>query len=306
MAAELRPELFEPERMDTALMEAIERPPVTFWGDAWRRFRKNRLAMLGLVLLAVMTLIAIVGPYLTPYDTATNNWMIANHGPSKDHWFGTDKLGRDIFTRAWVGTRISLFIGITAAALDVFIGTLYGLISGFSGGVVDDIMMRFVDIMYGIPYLLLVILLLVIVGSGLWTIILAMGISGWIGAARLIRGQVLQLKEQEFVLAARTLGAGRWRIMLQHLVPNVLGILLVNMTLTIPGAIFGEAFLSFIGLGIQPPLASLGTMISDGYQVYRLYPYQWFIPGLLLAIILFAFNVVGDGLRDALDPKLRQ
>ncbi|MBX5476664.1 MAG: ABC transporter permease [Clostridia bacterium] len=292
--------------MDTALMEAIERPPVTFWGDAWRRFRKNRLAMLGLVLLAVMTLIAIVGPYLTPYDTATNNWMIANHGPSKDHWFGTDKLGRDIFTRAWVGTRISLFIGITAAALDVFIGTLYGLISGFSGGVVDDIMMRFVDIMYGIPYLLLVILLLVIVGSGLWTIILAMGISGWIGAARLIRGQVLQLKEQEFVLAARTLGAGRWRIMLQHLVPNVLGILLVNMTLTIPGAIFGEAFLSFIGLGIQPPLASLGTMISDGYQVYRLYPYQWFIPGLLLAIILFAFNVVGDGLRDALDPKLRQ
>lgn len=306
MAAELRPELFEPERMDTALMEAIERPPVTFWGDAWRRFRKNRLAMLGLVLLAVMTLIAIVGPYLTPYDTATNNWMIANHGPSKDHWFGTDKLGRDIFTRAWVGTRISLFIGITAAALDVFIGTLYGLISGFSGGVVDDIMMRFVDIMYGIPYLLLVILLLVIVGSGLWTIILAMGISGWIGAARLIRGQVLQLKEQEFVLAARTLGAGRWRIMLQHLVPNVLGILLVNMTLTIPGAIFGEAFLSFIGLGIQPPLASLGTMISDGYQVYRLYPYQWFIPGLMLAIILFAFNVVGDGLRDALDPKLRQ
>lgn len=306
MAAELRPELFEPERMDTALMEAIERPPVTFWADAWRRFRKNRLAMLGLVLLAVMTLIAIVGPYLTPYDTATNNWMIANHGPSKDHWFGTDKLGRDIFTRAWVGTRISLFIGITAAALDVFIGTLYGLISGFSGGVVDDIMMRFVDIMYGIPYLLLVILLLVIVGSGLWTIILAMGISGWIGAARLIRGQVLQLKEQEFVLAARTLGAGRWRIMLQHLVPNVLGILLVNMTLTIPGAIFGEAFLSFIGLGIQPPLASLGTMISDGYQVYRLYPYQWFIPGSMLAIILFAFNVVGDGLRDALDPKLRQ
>ncbi|MBE3589618.1 MAG: ABC transporter permease [Firmicutes bacterium] len=287
-------------------MEAIERPPVTFWSDVWRRFRKNRLAMFGLVLLALMLLMAAVGPLLTPYDASANNWAIGNKGPSHEHWFGTDQLGRDIFTRAWIGTRISLFIGITAALLDVTIGTLYGVISGFSGGVVDDVMMRFIDIMYGVPYLLLVILLLVVVGAGLWTIILAMGISGWIGAARLIRGQVLQLKEQEFVLAARTLGANSWRIMLRHLVPNVLGFLLVNMTLTIPGAIFGEAFLSFIGLGIQPPLASLGTMISEGYQVYRLYPYQWFIPGMILAIILFAFNVVGDGLRDALDPKLRQ
>lgn len=305
LARSLPPEAFEPVDIDAETAEIITRPQESFWGDVWRRFKQNRLAILGLIILVLLTIMAIIGPALTPYTFQEQDYTSINQPPSSEYWFGTDALGRDIFTRVWIGGRISLFIAIAATLLDLVIGVAYGGISGYFGGMVDEVMMRFVDILYGIPYLLLVILLLVVFQPGLTSIILAMGLTGWIGMARLVRGQILQLKEQEFVLAARQLGASSGRIIYRHLLPNTLGVILVNLTLSVPGAIFGEAFLSFIGLGLQPPMASWGTMVNDGYKVLSMYPWQLLFAGLGISMTMFAFNVIGDGLRDALDPRLK-
>lgn len=270
------------------------------------RFRKNKLAMFGVVLLILLIIMAIFGPYMTKFDYATNDLTNTNKPPSSEHWFGTDDLGRDIFARTWQGARISIFIGVVAALVDFFIGVLWGGISGYKGGRTDEIMMRIADILYGVPYLLLVIILMVVLGQGLGTMILAMTITGWINMARIVRGQVLSLKNQEYVLAAKTLGASTSRIMIRHLIPNTMGQILVTMTLTIPSAIFVESFLSFLGLGLTPPLASWGTMASEGLPALRYYPWRLFFPATFISLTIFAFNVIGDGLRDALDPRLRK
>ncbi|MEH7416371.1 ABC transporter permease [Neobacillus drentensis] len=285
--------------------EKISKPSLSFWKDVFIRFRKNKLAMFGVILLIILIFMAIFGPYMTKYDYASNNLMNTNKPPTGTHWFGTDDLGRDMFARTWQGARISLFIGVAAAIIDFVIGVTWGGIAGFKGGRVDEFMMRVADILYGVPYLLLVILLMVVMGSGLGTMILAMSITGWINMARIVRGEVLSLKNQEYVLAAKTLGASVPRIMSRHLIPNAMGSILVTMTLTIPSAIFTEAFLSFLGLGLTPPLASWGTMANDGLPALQYYPWRLFFPAILIALTIFAFNVIGDGLRDALDPRLR-
>ena len=301
-----KPEDFMPVALGRQEAEALTRPPISYWQDVWMRFRKNRLATIGLTVLAIMTVMAIVGPIISPWDYWKQDYGHFNEFMSKRHWFGTDPLGRDLFTRLWYGTRISIFIGIMAALIDLAIGVVYGGIAGYFGGIVDDVMMRIVDILYAIPYLLVVILLLVVMEPGLWTIIIAMSITGWVGMARLVRGQILQLREMEYVLAARSMGTPPNRIIARHLVPNTMGVVLVNLTMTIPGAIFGEAFLSFIGLGVPMPLASLGTIANEGYQVLKIYPHCMIIPAIAISLLILSFNFVGDGLRDALDPRLRQ
>lgn len=301
-----KPEDFMPVTLDLHEAEALTRPPISYWQDVWMRFRKNRLATIGLTVLAIMTVMAIIGPIISPWDYRTQDYGHFNEFVSSRHWFGTDYLGRDIFTRLWYGTRISIFIGVMAALIDLAIGVVYGGIAGYFGGIVDDIMMRIVDVLYAIPYLLIVILLLVVMEPGLWTIILAMSITGWVGMARLVRGQILQLREMEYVLAAKSMGAPPKRIIARHLVPNTMGVVLVNLTMTIPAAIFGEAFLSFIGLGVPMPLASLGTIANEGYQVLKIHPHCMVIPAIAISLLILSFNFVGDGLRDALDPRLRQ
>ncbi|GLB58910.1 oligopeptide transport system permease protein OppC [Cytobacillus sp. NCCP-133] len=286
--------------------EKISKPSLSFWKDVFIRFRKNKLALFGLVLLGLLIFMAIFGPYMTPYDYASNDLVNKNQPPSSEHWFGTDDLGRDVFARTWEGARISIFIGVAAALIDLIIGVIWGGIAGYKGGRTDEFMMRFADILYGVPYLLLVILLMVVLGQGLTTMIIAMSITGWINMSRIVRGQVLSLKSQEYVLAAKTLGANTNRIMAKHLIPNSMGPILVTMTLTVPSAIFTEAFLSFLGLGLTPPLASWGTMANDGLPAMRYYPWRLFFPATFICLTIFAFNVVGDGLRDALDPRMRK
>lgn len=286
--------------------EKISKPSLSYWKDVSIRFKKNKLAIFGLILLGLLIVMAIFGPYMTPYDYATNDLQNKNQAPSSEHWFGTDDLGRDVFARTWEGARISLFIGVAAAIIDLMIGVIYGGYAGYKGGRTDDVMMRFADVLYGVPYLLLVILLMVVLGQGLGTMILAMTITGWINMSRIVRGQVLSLKSQEYVLASKTLGANTSRIMAKHLIPNAMGPILVTMTLSIPSAIFTEAFLSFLGLGLTPPLASWGTMASEGLPAMRYYPWRLFFPATFICLTIFAFNVVGDGLRDALDPRLRK
>jgi len=303
---EITQDMFEPLHIGAGEGEAITRPPISYWREVVRRFRRNRLAVVGLVVLIALVAFAFLGPFFTPWDPREQSLFDTNKPPSREHWFGTDNLGRDMFARLCYGIKVSLFVGIMAALIDLVVGVIYGGISGYFGGIVDDVMMRIVDILYGIPYIIVAILLLVVIGPGLWSVILAMTITGWVGMARLVRGQVLQLKEQEFVLAARALGASHLGIILRHLIPNAMGVIIVQMTFTIPNAIFGEAFLSFIGLGVPLPLASLGTMANDGYQYLRISPYQLIIPALAIIMTMLGFNFVGDGLRDALDPKLRR
>lgn len=225
---------------------------------------------------------------------------------NKNFFFGSDTHGRDLLVRVLIGARISLMIALVATVVNFFIGVLYGGISGYMGGKVDNTMMRFVDIINTIPMMLYVILLMVVLPPGLGTIMLALGLTYWVRMARIVRGQVLSLKEQEFILAARTLGASTWRIMLRHLIPNAMGPIIISLTMSIPSAIFTEAFLSFVGLGVPAPLASWGTLANDALNGLRSYPYQLLYPSLAICITMLAFNFLGDGLRDALDPRLRK
>jgi oligopeptide transport system permease protein len=287
-------------------MEAIVRPSLNYWQDAWRRLKANKMAMGGLVTLVLLTIMAIVVPFISSYDYGTQNLKQINLKPSFEHFFGTDDFGRDLWVRIWWGTRISLFIGIAAALLDLIFGVIYGGISAYYGGRVDNIMQRIIEIVYSIPFILMSILLMMYLGAGIKSLILAYAITGWVTMARLVRGQILILKEQEFVLAARTLGASSARIIFKHLIPNVLGVVIIQITFVVPTAIFVEAFLSFIGLGIQPPLASLGNLLSDGAQIMRYQPHRLLFPTVFFSLILLSFNLLGDGLRDALDPKMRK
>jgi len=298
--------LFTPVTGAKADAEAMARPSMSYFQDAWRRLKKNRLAMVGLGLITFIVLAAIIGPFLCEYSYSDQDLTRVNEAPSGEYWFGTDGLGRDLFVRVLYGGRISLLIGFLGAFMNLSIGVLYGGISGFLGKRVDAVMMRIVDILYGVPLLLVVILLMVYLGAGLKSILIAFGMVYWLNMARIVRGQILSLKEEEYVLAARVLGADRRRILLRHLIPNAIGPIVVTTCLLIPSAIFLEAFLSFIGLGVQPPEASWGMLASDGYKAIRSYPWQIFFPAGAIGLTLLAFNFLGDGLRDALDPRLRK
>ncbi|MGG0643025.1 oligopeptide ABC transporter permease [Sporosarcina gallistercoris] len=332
---QLSQDQFERITIDSSHSERIEKPSLSFWQDAWLRLRKNKAAIVSMVVLFLLVIMALVGPHLNGHDSAAQNLRHANLPPKipgieklgimdgvgnlgdkkvnlyelkkvdEYYWFGTDGLGRDLFTRLWEGTQISLLIAFVAAMIDMVIGVIYGGISGYFGGRTDDIMQRIVEILIGIPTLIVVILMLMIMKPGLAAIIIAISITGWIGMSRIVRAQILKYKNQEFVLAARTLGTKDSKIISKHLLPNVLGIIVINTMFTIPNAIFFEAFLSFIGLGLQPPNASLGTLINDGYKVMEFQPYVLLFPSLVISILMIAFNLIGDGLRDALDPKMK-
>lgn len=277
-----------------------------YWQDAWLRLKKNKMATLGLAVILALILIAVFVPIFSSHTYDEQNLMMPNQPPSLEHWFGTDNLGRDIFIRVLYGARISLAIGIVASLINFFIGVIYGGISGFCGGKIDRVMMNIVDILYSVPTLLYVILLMVVLKPGLINIFIALGIGYWLQMARIVRGQILALKQQEFVLAARSVGAGKMRILLRHLIPNTMGAIVVTMTLAIPDAIFTEAFLSFIGLGVSAPMASWGVLASEGINNIRAYPFQLFFPAAAISITMLAFNFLGDGLRDVLDPKMRR
>jgi oligopeptide transport system permease protein len=281
-------------------------PAISYWQDAWRRLKQNRLAMFGLISLFLLLIMAIIGPLISHYTYYETQLPLKNEAPSSTFWFGTDELGRDLFTRCWWGARISLFVGITASLVDLIIGVLFGAISGLLGGKAEEWMMRIADVLYAIPYLLVVILLMVIIGPGIITIIIALTITGWINMARIVRSQILQIKQQDYVHAAFALGASRRRVLLRHLIPNAMGPIIVTLTLTIPSAIFAEAFLSFLGLGVQAPIASWGTMANDGLPALRYYPWRLFFPAVFISLTMLSFNLLGDGLRDAFDPRLRK
>jgi dipeptide transport system permease protein len=304
---QLTEDLFTPVTDNFKDAEKIARPSVSYWRDTWRRLKENKLAMFGLVLIIILAIMAIIGPYISGYSYYEQDFTKKNLRPNAEHWFGTDTSGRDLFTRAWYGARISLFIGLMAATIDFVIGIIYGGVSAIRGGKIDNFMMRLAEVLFSIPYLLMVILMMIVLERGIWPIIIAMTITGWIPMARLVRGQVLQLKELDYVHAANAMGAPTsWKLR-KHMIPNTMGPILVNITLTVPTAIFAEATLSFLGLGIPAPQASWGTMASDSLSSILVGNfYQLAIPALLISITMFAFNVFGDGLRDALDPKLRK
>ena len=307
-------ELFTPLSEEEKNFEQVVRPSVGFWADAWRRLKTNKLAIFSLIMIGIVFILAFLGPIFMEktkgYTYDATDLYATNLRPSLDHWFGTDNLGRDLFVRVMYGARYSLIIAISAAAINLVIGVLYGGVAGFFGGKVDNIMMRIVDILYSIPTQIYVIILMAAFKSenstGLLTIILAMAISYWVGMARIVRGDILQLKQQEFVLAAKTLGASKGRILFKHLIPNCMGSILVTLTLFVPQAIFTEAFLSFIGLGINAPLASLGTLANDASGLLTTDAYQLIFPAAAICIIILAFNLLGDGLTEALDPKNRK
>ncbi|KHE68143.1 oligopeptide ABC transporter permease [Halobacillus sp. BBL2006] len=368
-------DLFVPVDRKDNESEKINRPSLSFWQDSFIRLRKNVGAMIGLVVLVVLILMAIFGPYMNKYgefeqdlsrakmppkvealswlgmdgtlsdvseaqslDQAKTKALMrfnnqeefinletlndgSNGEPAKvkavydvyaakdmkeNFWFGTDGLGRDLWTRTWKGTRISLYIAFLAAAIDMVIGVAYGGISAYYGGRVDNYMQRIIEILIGIPNLVVVILMILILEPGILSITIALTITGWISMARIVRGQVLKLKNQEFVLASQTLGSPDNRILRKHLVPNVLGLIIINTMFTIPSAIFFEAFLSFIGLGLPTPIASLGTLVEDGFNSLQIYPHILLFPAIVISLIMIAFNVLADGLRDAFDPKMRE
>lgn len=304
--------MFEKVPKESHGADRIKRPTIKYWADVWRRLKQNKLAMVGLIILIVMGVMSLVGTQISGFHYYEQDLTKTNQPPSSEYWFGTDELGRDLFSRVWLGTRYSLIIGIAAALIDFVIGVIYGGIAGMASRKVDAVLMRIAEIIYSIPYMLVVVLISVVFssagsGTSMFVLILAMTITGWVPMANLVRGQVLQLKESEYSLAAESLGASNGWILKKHIIPNALGPILVNVTITIPRAIFSEATLSFMGLGLQPPSPSLGTLANDGLagMAVGLY-HQIAIPAIFISLIMFSFNVLGDGLRDALDPRLRK
>lgn len=394
----IQQDMWKPIVQEDKEKEKISRPSLTYWQDAWRRLKQNKLSMFGLVMIFLIVLAALFGPLISQFNYSDQDLTMANipprfeiyklsedkfvyvHGEyklyevsekgeliskleiaeenvvekyrayeidgkevvidysfaaknakskdtdtkkfeltvndkaieshkkvfNKTYKFGSDAHGRDLLVRVLYGARISLLVALIATVVNFFIGVLYGGIAGYIGGKTDNLMMRIVDIISTVPLLLYVILLMVVIGPGLKTIIIAMGLVFWVRMARLVRGQALSIKEQEYVLAARTLGASTWRIMIRHIIPNALGPIIVSLTMMIPSAIFTESFLSFIGLGVSAPQASWGTLASDALGGLRSYGYQLLFPSLAICVTMFAFNFLGDGLREALDPRLRK
>lgn len=288
----------------SAIVDAI-RPSMRYWPEVGKRLMKNKVAVFSLLLLLVIVLMAIFVPILSPYEYDATSLMAAKKPPSWEHPFGTDKVGRDMFTRVFMGARTSLTIGVIGAFIPFVLGMAIGAVSGWFGGKVDMFIMRVVDIMLCIPSMIYMILILVVLGGSPTSLIIALAISGWMGSARSFRGRILQFKNREFVLAATTLGARPGRIVVRHILPNILGNMAVGLCSAIPGAIFAEAGMSYIGLGISPPMTSLGQLSSDGMQVFLTQFHLFFFPSLVISLIVFALFLFGNALRDALDPKLR-
>lgn len=271
--------------------------------DAFSRLRKNKMAMMGVCVLVFFIVIALLTPFIAPYTYEGQNLELGATAPSVQHWLGTDSLGRDQLTRIMYGSRVSLMVGFIATAVALLIGVLWGATAGFIGGRLDAIMMRIVDALFALPFTIFIILLTVIFGSSMLLLFIAIGAVEWLTMARIVRGQVLSIKQQEFVEAAISMGLSPWQIITRHLIPNVLGPIIVYTTLTIPSVILLESFLSFLGLGVQPPQSSWGSLIASGVETMEEYPWLLIFPGLALSLTLFSLNFLGDGLRDALDPR---
>jgi oligopeptide transport system permease protein len=275
----------------------------SLWSDALYRLTRNKAAMVGGSILIILILCAIAAPWIAPYPYAYQDLDLGAAPPSAQHILGTDILGRDLFSRILYGARVSLLVGFVATGVALVIGVSWGIVAGFFGGTIDSVMMRIVDILYGLPFIIFVILLMVIFGSNLWLLFGAIGAVEWLTMSRIVRGQVIGLKNQEFVLAAKAMGVSNFSMFRRHLLPNILGPIAVYATLTIPQVMLLESFLSFLGLGIQPPMSSWGTLIKDGVESMEEYSWLLVYPGITFTITLFALNFFGDGLRDALDPK---
>jgi oligopeptide transport system permease protein len=275
----------------------------SLWQDAWYRLAKNKLAMFGLFVISFLILVSLLTPFIAPYAYEAQNLALGASPPSMQHWLGTDIHGRDLLTRVLYGGRISLLVGFAATAVSLVVGVLWGTIAGYVGGLTDSIMMRIVDILYALPFMIFIILLMVVFGRSLLLLFLAIGLVEWLTMARIVRTQVLTIRKQEFISAAIVSGLSHWQIIRRHVIPNVLGPVIVYITLTVPSVMLLEAFLSFLGLGIQPPQSSWGVLISDGVKTMEEYPWLLIYPGIALSLTLFALNFLGDGLRDALDPR---
>jgi oligopeptide transport system permease protein len=275
----------------------------SLWSNSWYRLKQNRLAMIGLVVLIIIILVSLLTPWIAPYSYEAQNLDLGAAPPSANHLLGTDVFGRDMLTRIMYGSRVSLAVGFLATAVSLIIGVTWGTISGFFGGRVDSVMMRVVDILYALPFIIFVILLMVIFGRNLFLLFMAIGAVEWLTMARIIRGQVLSIKEKEYIDSAIMTGISKWRIITRHVIPNTIGPIIVYTTLTIPSVILLESFLSFLGLGIQPPMSSWGLLINYGVETMEEYPWLLIFPGIVLSVTLFSLNFLGDGLRDALDPK---
>jgi len=275
----------------------------SLWSDAWQRLKRNRLALFSLFLFAGICLFCIVGPWLVPYDSQAQDLLMGATAPSASHWFGTDTLGRDLMVRTMEGGRISLLVGTVATGVSLVIGVVYGATAGYLGGRVDAVMMRFVDILYALPFTIFVVVLMVFFGRNFLLLFLAIGAVQWLTMARIVRSQVLSLREKEFIEAAVVMGFSNARILLRHLIPNTLGPVIIYATLTVPNVMLLEAFLSFLGLGVQPPMSSWGLLIKEGVETMEEYPWLLIYPSLALSCTLFSLNFLGDGLRDALDPR---
>lgn len=320
----LTPEQKMPASKEEREQLVTMRASVTYWKDAMRRFRRNKVSMAALVLILIMTLMAIFIPIFSPYSYDQQIRGSESLAPCWDHPFGTDTLGRDLFVRNMVGMRISLLIGVVTSVLVLVIGTVYGSISGYIGGWTDQIMMRIVEIISSVPTVLIIILMQItlkaplqelfstpalksmrIFGPGLFSIFITFGLLYWVGMARMVRSEVLVVKQSEYVTAAKAQGSAGWRVIFKHLIPNSMGTIMITALFQIPSAIFTESFLSFIGLGVSAPMASLGSLANDALSGLQTYPYRLICPAVLISLIILAFNLFGDGLRDALDPRLR-
>ena len=284
-------------------MTTVEEQGTSLWRDAWIKLCKNYLALFGLAIILLLCLVSLLTPWIAPYGYEEQNLMLGATSPSAAHWLGTDIFGRDMLTRIMYGGRVSLTVGFIATAVALVIGVLWGAIAGFVGGRVDAVMMRIVDIMYALPFMIFIVLLMVVFGRNILLLFLAIGAVEWLTMARIVRGQVMNLRKQEFVEAAYSLGLSQWTIIHRHIIPNTLGPVIVYTTLTIPSVMLLEAFLSFLGLGIQPPQSSWGLLINYGVETMEEYPWLLIFPGVTLSLTLFALNFLGDGLRDALDPR---
>lgn len=298
---------FERIGIDLEQGEGFARSPITYWSDVFRRFKQNKVAVIAFIVLVLLILGTIVIPLLSPYDYAQQDLLNRKQWPSAAHWFGTDSLGRDLFTRIWVGGRASLVIGVLGALICAAFGCIYGGIAAYFGGRIDMLLMRIVEILSSVPNMLVIIMMSIVLdSSSIPTLLFAMCITGWCPVARLVRSQMLQISQSEYVMAARVMGVSPLKIVLTHMIPNTLSLIIVNITFRIPGFIFSEAFLSYVGLGVQPPSTSWGALASEGQTTLTFYPYMMIFPSLFIAVTMLCFALIGDGLRDALDPKLRR
>lgn len=284
-------------------LDVVDEKGTSLWSDAWRKLKKNKMALVALFYMVAIIGIAIFAPYIAPYSYEETDLILGPTPPSAAHWFGTDELGRDLLTRVMFGGRISLAVGFLATSVIVVVGVIYGAVAGYMGGKVDSLMMRFVDLLQVLPYIIIVIILMVFLGRNILNLFIAIGLIEWLTMARIVRGQVISLKKMEFVEAAKASGLSTPKIIFKHIMPNTVSSVIIYSTLSIPSVILSEAFLSFIGLGVQAPMASWGTLIQDGVGAMEVYPWMIIFPCITLVMTLLFLNFLGDGLRDALDPK---